>query len=173
MGLHISKASNCEKESSRINRFLVQLSILVGTAVCVGCGQGQPTGFVARSGTIESIPYEGMWRQVEGKYELVHLVLLPQNSSGVTVASAGFDRKPKSHGISSYPEGLFSDGKRTITGPKERVFVYKEDHSMVPIPLNGIELTDFAPDVVGQLAKAKVWKDKIRPALEKEAWAVH
>src|SRR5690349_5005835 len=141
-------ATNCAKKAQRMSRFLMQLSMLVGTVVCVGCSQGQPTGFLAKSGKIESTSYEGMWRQVDGKYELVHLVLLPGNSSGVISAAAGFDRKPNSYGICSYPEGLFSDGKRTVTGPDERVFVYKKDHSMLPIPLNGVELTNFSPDFI-------------------------
>lgn len=129
---------------------------------CFGLGGAMPGG---------DCNVEALWQKRVGGTELLHVMFIPRGNHRAMAGSGAYGGIPLSPGIHSMPEGLFVDGKRVGPSADFRVFVLRKDATAEAIPLTPEELRLFAPNVLNNLSTSDVWKDKIRPIVERETSA--
>ncbi len=128
------------------------------------------SGCFGRGGAMQGADcnVQALWQRRVAGNELLHVLFIPYGNHRTMSGSAAYGGVARSRGIDSMPEGLFYDGKRLGPDQKFRVFVLRKDATAEGIPLTPEELRLFAPNVLNNLSMTDVWKNKIRPIVERE-----
>lgn len=151
----------------------VRIAIIVCCVITIALGcewRSRKSQYFGRDAHVDNKNYEAIWDMRSPPPRLIHIYFVPDGASLNSAGTAGLGYQPIAKGISSFPDGLYLDGKLIPTGEGRRVFVWTKERKLRPIPLTKQELKALSPTAIKHLEKTEVWKTKIKPVLDEEDW---